>query len=651
MRRDRALLAGSVAALLFLNTLPNGIVFDDHRAIARNPMLQTSGGWSELADAHFWRSLFTTDFWGTPLKLARSHRSYRPLSVLSLRIDAQLIASIRQSDGVDAAISMVHAVNAALHGFNVWLLWLHARAGLRGRAAPLAAALLFGAHPLNTEAVAYGVGRADLLAAALGLAALRLHASRRYLTTFICLLLALAAKETAIVLLPLCAASDLLLAPSRPRGRILLAWSPLLVLLLGYVWLRVAFVGSVGHNFRRLDNPIAFTNTTLSRYLSCARVHYLSFRLLVWPATLSADYSYDAVPIVTSLSDDAVPSAIALYLLLIGTTLWLLRLSLRRNASLSRAALFWMMLLAFSYAPASHILVPLSFVVAERLLYMPCAATSLLAAALISTTSHHKRTHWLRRLLVRLLLCAALVVGCARTMVRNLDWKDDTTLFTAASAAYPRSAKAQYQLADRLMQKGEVDEGIIRLHKVLEIEPNYHYAYLHLGKIALERDGDLKASYQYAAASLRAVPAPNPDGHAIAARALLELSRQNLDATAAKDEGNPISRAAAAAEHAQAAYDFDPNSLDATTHLATLGEALTLQKKWKEAAKAFSLALKRKPSNPHVTVNYAACLLQLQKGDKAAELFRKALAMGGGSDPRLMEKARKGLELAIGTKT
>ena len=109
-------------------------------------------------------------------------------------------------------------------------------------------------------------------------------------------------------------------------------------------------------------------------------------------------------------------------------------------------------------------------------------------------------------------------------MRRNLDWRDDETLFGAASAAYPRSAKATYQLADRLVQQGKHAEALPLLSRALEIEPTYHYAYLHLAKMALDRR-DYATAAEHAHASLRAVPAPNPHGHALAARALLEMHR------------------------------------------------------------------------------------------------------------------------------
>ena len=221
--------------LLYLNTLPNGFVYDDHPAIEQNPCVQSSG----------WKQLLLRDFWGTPLDSPSSHHSYRPLATLTLRLNQVM-------DPVGGARSF-HATNVLLHGSVIWALWAFATRtlGPHAGATPFLAALLFAVHPINTEAVAYAVGRADLLAALLGLAGMRAHLSAtaaasavrgrlgvwRFalwsLLTFVLLAAALAAKvsrpplrmhhieacarpparlpqETSLMLLPACALFDMI---------------------------------------------------------------------------------------------------------------------------------------------------------------------------------------------------------------------------------------------------------------------------------------------------------------------------------------------------------------------------------------------------------------------------------------------------------
>ena len=181
-RSSDASLAASVGILLYMGTLRNSFVFDDHRAIEQNPCVWSGEGSSSLLEGAYWKRLLSTDFWGTPLDSPRSHHSYRPFAVLTLRLDVLLASALSQNHhqrprppSAQECACVTHAINAALHGATTWLLWWHAHHGLPGRSAPLLAALLFAAHPVNTEAVSYGVGRADLLSASFGLAGLLLH--------------------------------------------------------------------------------------------------------------------------------------------------------------------------------------------------------------------------------------------------------------------------------------------------------------------------------------------------------------------------------------------------------------------------------------------------------------------------------------------
>ena len=107
------LVAMSVGMLAFVNTLPNGFVFDDHPAIEHNPSVQHASGWT---------TMLRTDFWGTPAGSARSHGSYRPLTVLTLWLNRRLDAA--------GGARGFHAVNVLLHGLATLLLWCHARATL-----------------------------------------------------------------------------------------------------------------------------------------------------------------------------------------------------------------------------------------------------------------------------------------------------------------------------------------------------------------------------------------------------------------------------------------------------------------------------------------------------------------------------------------
>ena len=116
--------------------------------------------------------LFSNDFWGTSFAHARSHRCYRPLTVLTFRANHRLQHWLGLS-GLDPL--GFHAVNVLCAAACVFLAAtiLHRLCspqtgwGSRGQFSYASAvgSFLFAVHPLHSEAIASVVGRADLLAA------------------------------------------------------------------------------------------------------------------------------------------------------------------------------------------------------------------------------------------------------------------------------------------------------------------------------------------------------------------------------------------------------------------------------------------------------------------------------------------------------
>lgn len=138
-----------LAFLLYYNTLDADFVYDDRRAILTNPDLLPSTPWLRLLE---------NDFWGTPLTDSGSHGSYRPLCVLTFRLN-YLLGGFQPWG--------YHLVNVLLHCLATALLVRVARHVLpksRLSVGPAVTGLIFATHPIHTEAVAGVVGRADLAA-------------------------------------------------------------------------------------------------------------------------------------------------------------------------------------------------------------------------------------------------------------------------------------------------------------------------------------------------------------------------------------------------------------------------------------------------------------------------------------------------------
>jgi hypothetical protein len=102
--------------------------------------------------------IFKNDFWGIPIHTEQSHKSYRPLTVISFRISRYL------AGGLNARAFHVHGV--ILHGLVSVLFTIVCHfLAFRKRAVTLAVCcgLLFALHPVHCEAVSSIVGQSPFL--------------------------------------------------------------------------------------------------------------------------------------------------------------------------------------------------------------------------------------------------------------------------------------------------------------------------------------------------------------------------------------------------------------------------------------------------------------------------------------------------------
>lgn len=140
----------SCGALIFINNkVLKKFQICYRRAILGNP---------DLLPKTPWHRLLENDFWGTPLSDSGSHGSYRPLCVLTFRLN-YLLGGFQPWG--------YHLVNVLLHCLATVLLVRVARHILPKSKSNIGVAisgLLFATHPIHTETVAGVVGRADLAA-------------------------------------------------------------------------------------------------------------------------------------------------------------------------------------------------------------------------------------------------------------------------------------------------------------------------------------------------------------------------------------------------------------------------------------------------------------------------------------------------------
>lgn len=185
------------------------------RAVLGNP---------DVMGATPWYHMLKNDFWGTPLSDSGSHGSYRPLCVLSFKLN-YLLGGFRPLG--------YHLVNVLLHCLATGLVVKLARQLLLPGWGPAVAGLLFASHPIHTETVAGVVGRADLAACNCYLMAFLLYTThmnlrekddpRHWFAIAGTIALSAAAvlfKETAVTALLVCAIYDIIKALTGSRDKV-----------------------------------------------------------------------------------------------------------------------------------------------------------------------------------------------------------------------------------------------------------------------------------------------------------------------------------------------------------------------------------------------------------------------------------------------
>ena len=416
---------GLLAVLAFglhAAVINHSYAYDDHVAIESNPTLEAPLD----VVAHL-----KSGFWGP--EYAQTDAAWRPFTTLTLSWN-------RAVHGLAPAGTFF--VNGLLNSVAVVLLALLACAlGMR-REWAFAAAALFAVHPLHIEAIAPGVGRADLLMTVASFAALLAWERKRWALALVALAIAMLSKEMgamiALVLVWRAWTGDGL-ALKAPATR---HWLMPLAVLGAWLLARYWALGAIGNaNPGYLENPLVYEGVA-TRVLTAGALYSRALELFFVPLRLIADYSYAAFP------PSGVSVASVAGLLLLAATAGATVLLALRRPQLSFMLALWI----GPYLLVSHLGPTLPMVFAERVLYLPSAGLCLLAAQLCSGW------RWERP-------AAAAVFGVCvlfawRSHERLKVWESDQTLWTQTAKDSPRSVKTLCNAARMNAALGNYDDAI-----------------------------------------------------------------------------------------------------------------------------------------------------------------------------------------------
>ncbi|XP_061871977.1 protein O-mannosyl-transferase TMTC3 [Colius striatus] len=620
--KEAALIVG-VVAVCYWNSLFCGFVFDDVSAILDNKDLHPSTPLTNL---------FQNDFWGTPMSEERSHKSYRPLTVLTFRLN-YLFSELN-------AVSY-HFLNLVFHVV-VCIVFLKVCKLFLDNKSSIVASLLFAVHPIHTEAVTGVVGRAELLSSIFFLAAFLSYTKSKgpdntivwtpiAMTVFL-VAVATLCKEQGITVVGICCVYEVFIAQRYTlpvlldttvqilRGKGSIPFSMLQTLLklivlmfstLLLVVIRVQVIQSQLPVFTRFDNPAAVSPSP-ARQLTFNYLLPVNAWLLLNPSELCCDWTMGTIPLVESLLDVRNVATLTFF----GFLGSLIVFSLRYPGDSSKTVLMALCLIVLPFIPASNLFFPVGFVVAERVLYVPSMGFCILVAhgwKKLSTRSVLRKISWV-------CLAAVLFTHALKTLHRNWDWESEYTLFMSALKVNKNNAKLWNNVGHALENEKNFERALQFFIQATQVQPDDIGAHMNVGRTYknLNKTKEAEESYMIAKSLMpQIIP-----GKKYAAR--VAPNHLNVYINLANLIRANESRLEEADQLYRQAISMRPDFKQA---YISRGELLLKMNKPLKAKEAYLKALELDRTNADLWYNLAIVYIELKDPTEALKNFNRALEL------------------------
>ena len=363
--------------------------------------------------------------------------------------------------------ALFHVTNLLAHAAGTWLFFRLAMTVGASAGVAFLASLVFGAHPVHVESVAYISGRAAMLATVFSLGALLTARAatrsgpgggriRRLAGGYVLFTAAVLTHEAALVV-PFVFAGLERWGPDRARsnaGRAPIAG--FLALSIAAFALRFVFPGAAPASPTERGLPAGHP----LRAILASAGEYL--RMLAWPHPLNA---------VRSLSPGDAASAAPIVALGLGVALLVAFVWWRRNDPAARVGALILGLGLLPILPYPGWWSPFA---AERLAYFPAVGFVLLAVALLAALREPLRG--MRSLAAALAFVAAGLAAFATT-ARIPVWRDNVALLQASATASPHDPEPYLQLAAHHAAMGDPGAALAALDRAIERDPNRDESY------------------------------------------------------------------------------------------------------------------------------------------------------------------------------
>ena len=446
---------------LFGNGIGGDFVFDDNIVVVGNPLIGDSDKFFEI---------FTTPYFAYQPRPGL----YRPLTIASYSINDLIFGH--------SPIGF-HIINILLHALVSFLIFvLFYR--LSGRIVAFTGFIFFMFLPIHTEAVTSIVGRAEILSLLFTVGAFLLVLERKYTFASGAFFLGLLSKEMAIAFLPifffwelfgsLTSKWKLSFQDFKKAFKNLYYFIPPVIL---YAILRYV---ALGEYFLRNDatvvyNPIKFTGFFTGLW-TAFKVFYLYFEKTFFPISLSIDYSFDQISLVTNpFSSWQTMAGLLILTVLVTAFLQTKNLLLRLG----------IVVFLSSYFVISNFVFKTGTIMAERLMYLPSLGLAILVATGVESLklkfsarggSAFGGKIFNSKLLLSTFyfLLSTLLIWYGYVIIdRNRDWLNNKNLYESAYTTAPKSVVNQTNMAYLDLVAMNYDKAEGRLNEVLKVAPDH----------------------------------------------------------------------------------------------------------------------------------------------------------------------------------
>jgi tetratricopeptide (TPR) repeat protein len=518
------------------------------------------------------------------------------------------------------------------------------------RSMSIFAALIFIAHPIQTQAVTYTVQRSTSMAAMFYMASVFFYLKARiishsstsnpqrlkwlrirqpsalYTLAILAGILAFLSKQNTASLPATILLVEFLFIDRTWQGwKKKIPWIPLafvlwaLFILYVFGFFRVAVQGrGLLEDASRLTQETQ-TVSRLSYLYTQFSVLAVYIRLLFLPVQQSVDYLY---PFKNGLFEGYTPLFFLLLTAIAALGIW----SAKKHPVIT-FGIFWF----FITLSVESSIIPISDALFEHRLYLPMFGFALVFSYLLF---HFISKNHLWSFIISSLIIVSL--GTA-AYLRNRIWQDPITLWSDAVSKNPKNYRAHNNLGLSLVRQGRIAEAITHYSEALSIFPEYIEAHNNLA-LALARQGRAAEAIDHYSDLLRINPedsdAHNNLGNALVAQRRLDeaighyrfaLRINPEDADAHNNLANALvaqGKLHQAIHHYFQALQITPDCSECHTNL---GLALARLGRTDEAISHYSLALRINPDDAKAHINLGTALAQQGRTDEAISHYSAAL--------------------------